>query len=313
MKKARLRYKTVFLSDIHLGAAGCRIDEVTHFLKHIKCDKLVLNGDIIDAWALKRGGTWKDKHSKFVKQVLNKSVKQGTQVIYLRGNHDDILEKFLPIQLAGIRLTDKYIHKNAKGTYLVLHGDIFDVVTTKYKYLAVLGDIGYTWLIQLNRLVNRYREWRGLPYYSLSAEVKASVKRVVSFISDFEETLVRIAKQKGYKGVICGHIHTAADKIIDDVHYLNSGDWVESLTALVEEADGTIRVLTYAEFNRLLAARELQRAMRTPKLDLTRDTEQELLPRPQPESQALAMFSFMPLQPHPDSLVPESADTPVHG
>jgi UDP-2,3-diacylglucosamine pyrophosphatase LpxH len=285
MKKVRLRYKTVFLSDIHLGAAGCQIDEVTHFLRHIKCDKLVLNGDIIDAWALKRGGVWRDKHSKFVKHVLNKSVKQNTQVIYLRGNHDDILEKFLPLQLAGIRITDKYVHKNAKGSYLVLHGDIFDVITTKYKYLAKIGDIGYTALIKLNRLYNRYRAWRGLEYYSLSADVKASVKSVVSFISDFEETLVDIAKEKGYKGVICGHIHTAADKMIGDVHYLNSGDWVESLTALVETEDGTISVLTYRDFLlQLKAKQEARDAQKRTEMPL-----REVKPEPIP---ALADFSM---------------------
>ncbi|MDX2063992.1 MAG: UDP-2,3-diacylglucosamine diphosphatase [Bacteroidia bacterium] len=263
MKRPKLKFRSVIVSDVHLGAPGCRIDEVNHFLKHIKCKRLILNGDIIDSWQLKRrSGYWSRKHSQFIKIVLNKVVKDDTKVIYLRGNHDDILDRFLPISFAGVFVTDKYVLRSAQGDYLVVHGDIFDAITTHLKWLAKLGDIGYNWLLKINRYYNAYRAWRGKPYYSLSARIKAKVKGAVSFISSFEETLVDIARQRNFKGVICGHIHTAADKDMNGVHYLNSGDWVESLTAIVEHTDGRFEVIEYAEFLRRLDQKAQQRALK---------------------------------------------------
>ena len=263
MKRPKLKFRSVIVSDVHLGAPGCRIEEVNHFLKHIKCKRLILNGDIIDSWQLKRrSGYWSRKHSQFIKIVLNKVVKDDTKVIYLRGNHDDILDRFLPISFAGVFVTDKYVLRSAQGDYLVVHGDIFDAITTHLKWLAKLGDIGYNWLLKINRYYNAYRAWRGKPYYSLSARIKAKVKGAVSFISSFEETLVDIARQRNFKGVICGHIHTAADKDMNGVHYLNSGDWVESLTAIVEHTDGRFEVIEYAEFLRRLDQKAQQRALK---------------------------------------------------
>lgn len=263
MKRPKLKFRSVIVSDVHLGAPGCRIEEVNHFLKHIKCKRLILNGDIIDSWQLKRrSGYWSRKHSQFIKIVLNKVVKDDTKVIYLRGNHDDILDRFLPISFAGVFVTDKYVLRSAQGDYLVVHGDIFDAITTHLKWLAKLGDIGYNWLLKINRYYNAYRAWRGKPYYSLSARIKAKVKGAVSFISSFEETLVDIARQRNFKGVICGHIHTAADKDMNGVHYLNSGDWVESLTAIVEHIDGRFEVIEYAEFLRRLDQKAQQRALK---------------------------------------------------
>lgn len=261
MKRVRLKYKSVIISDVHLGAPGCRIDEVNHFLKHTKCKRLILNGDIIDSWQLKRrSGYWSKKHSRFIKIVLNKVVKDGTKVIYLRGNHDDILDRFLPVSFAGIHITEKYVLKSADGDYLVVHGDIFDAITTHLKWLAKLGDVGYNLLLKLNRWYNTYRAWRGKDYYSLSQQIKAKVKGAVSFISKFEDTLTELADQRGYRGVICGHIHTAADKQIGGLHYLNSGDWVESLTGIVEHADGRFEVIDYKTFNERLEEKQARLA-----------------------------------------------------
>lgn len=267
MKKPRLRFKTVVLSDIHLGAPGCRIDEVNHFMKHTRCEKLILNGDIIDTWQLKGSGTWTVKHSRFIRLVLNKIDKHGTRIIYLRGNHDDLLDRFLPMSFANIHLVREYVHRTAKGDYLVLHGDVFDAITTHMKWLAKMGDFGYNLLLKMNRYYNAYRAWRGKGYDSLSQKVKAKVKGAVSFISKFEEALVQIAKEKGYAGVICGHIHTAADKELGGIHYLNSGDWVESLTALVEHADGRWEIISYPDFLvRLSERKEQMEAKRQAKL-----------------------------------------------
>lgn len=257
MKRVRLKYKTVIISDVHLGAPGCRIDEVNHFLKHIKCKRLILNGDIIDSWQLKRrSGYWSKKHSRFIKIVLNKVVKDNTKVIYLRGNHDDILDRFLPVSFAGIHITDKYVLKHPNGEYLVVHGDIFDAITTHLTWLAKLGDIGYNLLLKINRWYNTYRAWRGKDYFSLSQHIKAKVKGAVNFISKFESVLAELADQRGYHGVICGHIHTAADKQIAGLHYLNSGDWVESLTAIVQHADDRFEVLDFKEFGRRLEEKQ---------------------------------------------------------
>ena len=259
---AKLKFRTVILSDVHLGSNGCQIDAVNDFLKHVKCDKLILNGDIIDTWALKRNGVWTKQHSRFVRLVLNKIEKQNTRVIYLRGNHDDILDRFLPMSFAGIQIVRQHVHRTPKGDYLVLHGDIFDAITTHMAWLAKLGDIGYTLLLEINKWYNKWRAWRGQDYWSLSAAVKARVKGAVSFISSFEDTLIKIAHDKGYRGVICGHIHTAADKTLNGVHYLNSGDWVESLTALVEYPDGRIEVLDYLDFKKMLAIKKAERKAR---------------------------------------------------
>lgn len=279
-KRPKLKYRTVIISDTHMGAPGCRIDELNDFIKHIKCEKLILNGDIIDTWALKRRwGKWTKKHSRFIKLVLNKVVKHDTKVIYLRGNHDDVLDRVLPLNFAGIRIISQYVHKTRHGDYLCLHGDIFDAITTNMTWLAKLGDVGYTLLLKINRWYNRYRAWRGKEYYSLSQAVKAKVKGAVSFISKFETTLVDLAKQKGYKGVICGHIHTAADKDLNGVHYLNSGDWVESLTALVEHKDGRIELITYKDF---LLRQEAKAARLAAQKQLKDNASENALP-PRPE------------------------------
>lgn len=248
MEKKPLRVKTIILSDVHLGTFDCKIDEVNHFLKYTRCDKLILNGDIIDGWRLKRGGFWPRSHTRFLRLILKKLEKKGTEVIYLRGNHDDVLSKFLPMDFENLRIAEDYVHATPRGNYLVLHGDVFDTVTKNFVFLAHVGDWGYRALMRINRLYNRWRAWRGKEYYSFSKAVKARVKSAVSHVSKFEDHIAELAESRGCVGVMCGHIHTAADKMLGRVHYLNSGDWVESMTAIVEHFDGRLELIDFARF-----------------------------------------------------------------
>lgn len=242
-------YKTIVISDIHLGSTGAKAKEVNEFLKLNSCEKLILNGDIIDGWQLKKGGSWKKKHTGFFRAVLKMMDKYDTEVIYIRGNHDDFLDQIIPFKIGkqfSIR-RDYTLHSYGKK-YLVIHGDIFDSITSQMKWLAYLGDIGYTFLLWLNKWYNQYRNWRGKPYYSLSQSIKQKVKLAVSFISDFEEKITELAVAKEADGVICGHIHKAEIKEIGGVLYMNSGDWVESMSALVETHQGEWK-LVYFEQN----------------------------------------------------------------
>jgi len=253
-KKTVLRFRTIVLSDVHLGAPDCQIDKVNHFLRHTRCEKLILNGDIIDGWSLGRRGGWTTEHTRFIRLVLKMIEKRGVEVIYLRGNHDDILDRFLPLVFGKLRITDQHIHEGPKGRYLVLHGDVFDAVTQNSRLLAVAGDVGYQTLMRINRAYNRYRAWRGREYFSLSKAIKSRTKTVVNYISRFEDQVESFTCKQGCIGFICGHIHTPDNKYIGKVHYLNSGDWVESSTALVEHEDGEWEVLDYDTFCQRLSA-----------------------------------------------------------
>ncbi len=246
-----LKVKTVIISDVHLGTYDCKIHEVNHFLKHTRCEKLILNGDIIDGWVLKKGGHWPKSHTRFIRIVLKKLEKRDTEVVYLRGNHDDVLAKILPLEFENLHIVEDYVHAGVRGHYLVLHGDVFDTITQNFAFLAYIGDSGYRALMAINRLYNRWRAWRGQEYYSLSKAVKARVKSAVSHVSKFEDHIVALARRRGCIGVMCGHIHTPADKMLGDIHYLNSGDWVESLTAVVEHHDGRFELIDFASFRKL--------------------------------------------------------------
>lgn len=248
MKKIRVR--TVVISDLHLGTIDSKVIEVNHFLRHIHCEKLILNGDIIDGWQLKRAGHWTKSHTRFIRIVLKKLEKRGTQVVYVRGNHDDVLAKFLPLDFENLTICEDHIHEGPRGRYLVLHGDVFDTVTKNFVFLAHLGDWGYQALLGLNRAYNAWRAWRGLEYWSLSKAIKARVKSAVSHVSNFEEHIAELGRARGCTGVMCGHIHTAADKVIDGIHYLNSGDWVESMTAIIEHWDGHYELVEFSDFVR---------------------------------------------------------------
>lgn len=241
-------YKTIILSDIHLGIRNSRVKEAVEFLNAHKCDTLILNGDIIDGWQLKKSGEWKKKHTSFFRIIMKYMHKYNTKVIYLRGNHDDFLDEILPFSFGQFIIKRHHILQSSTKKYYVIHGDIFDSITTNLKWLAKLGDVGYTFLLWVNRHYNHYRTKKGLSYYSLSQVVKAKVKSAVSFISDYEEQLCEVAKANDCDGVICGHIHQAADKQINHIHYLNSGDWVETMSALVETLEGEWKILYYNEW-----------------------------------------------------------------
>jgi UDP-2,3-diacylglucosamine pyrophosphatase LpxH len=246
--KDKLHVKTLIMSDVHLGMIDSKAAQASHFLRNCVCEKLLLNGDIIDAWALRSSGKWTKAHTHFVRTVLRKLEKENTQVVYLRGNHDDVLERFLPFRIENLSLVREHVHETPQGRYLVVHGDGFDHVSTNHVWLAKLGGIGYDMLLRINRLYNWQLRARGKQPFSLSAWVKKKVKQAVSFTGRYEEQLQSLAKLRGCIGIICGHIHTPANKMIGDTHYLNSGDWVESLTAIVEHHDGVFEVLTYREF-----------------------------------------------------------------
>jgi UDP-2,3-diacylglucosamine pyrophosphatase LpxH len=243
-------YKTLVLSDLHLGITNSRVKELTNFLSEHRCDTLILNGDIIDGWQLRKSGEWKKKHTQFFRILMKYMHKYNTRIIYLRGNHDDFLDEILPFAFGQFVIKRFHILNSGEKKYYVVHGDIFDSITTHLKWLAKLGDIGYTFLLWVNRYYNLYRLKKGLPYYSLSQVVKAKVKTAVSFISDDEEQLCEVAKANQCEGVICGHIHQAADKMIGDIHYLNSGDWVETMSVLAETHEGRWEVIYYADWLR---------------------------------------------------------------
>ncbi len=244
------QYKTVIISDVHLGSEGSKAKEVTLFLKSISCQTLIMNGDIIDGWQLKKGSLWKKKHTAFFRTILKMIENQHTKVIYLRGNHDDFLDQIIPFSLGkSFTIQRDYILKSGKKSFLITHGDIFDSVTSNLKWLAYLGDVGYTTLLTFNKLYNQYRSWRGLEYYSFSQRIKQRVKEAVNYVSDFEEKLVELAKANQCDGIICGHIHKPDIRQIDDIIYMNSGDWVESLTALVEDHQGNWELLHFLNDN----------------------------------------------------------------
>ena len=248
-KRPKFSCQTVFLSDIHLGTSESKADEVVEFLKHIRCRKLVLNGDIIDGWALRRGGRWSASHTHVIRKVLKMTERDGTEVVYLRGNHDDILERLLPLAFGRIRFLKEHIHQALNGKrYLVVHGDGFDSISTKHRWLASLGSVGYDFLLGVNRVYNLWRAWRGKEYFSLSKRIKAKVKSAVCYIDRYEQLLQDLARHKKCDGIICGHIHTPEDRQVGLIHYLNSGDWVESLTAIIEHHDGRMELVQYAEF-----------------------------------------------------------------
>jgi UDP-2,3-diacylglucosamine pyrophosphatase LpxH/glycosyltransferase involved in cell wall biosynthesis len=254
-KRPKRNFRTIFISDVHLGTEDAKVHEVIDFLKHTRCEKLVLNGDIIDGWALKRGARWRNRHSRFIRTVLKKMEKDETEVIYLRGNHDDILDRFLPLAFGRMQFVKEHIHQGVDGKrFLVVHGDGFDSVSTNHKWIAVLGAVGYDLLLKVNRIYNKYRAWRGKEYYSVSKAIKAKVKSAVSFVGEYELQLQELARKKHCDGIICGHIHTPEDKQVGEIRYLNSGDWVESLTAIVEHHDGRLELIRHHEFMAELAS-----------------------------------------------------------
>ena len=240
---------TVIISVVHLVSEHSKVEELTTFLKGVDCDKLILNGDIIDGWILQRNpfGKWKQSYTDLIKVIMKMMENHGTEVIYVRGNHDDFLDQLVPLNILNIRIVSDYIHNSNGRRYYVIHGDIFDHITTNMRWLAKLGEYGYTFLLWLNKLLNDRRRKKGKPYYSFSQSIKHRVKSAVSYVSDFEQALASLAERRHFDGIICGHIHQYADVYYGKVHYLNSGDWVESLSALMEYPDGHWEIYEYSQ------------------------------------------------------------------
>ena len=239
--------KTIVISDVHLGTKGSKAKELIRFLKKYKCHNLILNGDIIDGWQLRKSGKWKRKHTRFFNLILKMIEHDNTKVTYIRGNHDDFLDQILPFSIGNLEIKREHIYVSFGKKYYITHGDVFDSITTQFNWIAKLGDMGYTFLLWLNRQYNYRRMKKGIPYFSLSQSIKAKVKQAVKYIDDFETQLSSMAKYKNCDGIICGHIHQPALKEIDGIHYLNSGDWVESMTALVEDLNGEWSLVHYSE------------------------------------------------------------------
>ena len=239
------RHRTIWISDVHLGTSGCQAAYLLDFLRHNECDTLYLVGDIIDGWQLRRGWYWNQSHNDVVQKVLRKA-RKGTRVIFVPGNHDEFARQFIGLSFGDLEVADESVHVTADGRrLLVIHGDRFDGVIQHARWLAFVGDALYTVSLRLNHWFNRARSRLGLQYWSLSQYLKHRVKNAVSFISDFEQALAREARRRGLDGVVCGHIHKAEIREIDGVLYCNDGDWVESLTALAEAHDGSLRLITW--------------------------------------------------------------------
>lgn len=244
--RGKLKFRTVWISDTHLGTSGCNAELLHDFLHSIKPETLYLVGDIIDGWRLKRGWYWPPRHNDIIRRIL-KLANKGTRVVYVPGNHDEALRDYTGLQFGGVEVVAEAIHETADGRrFLVTHGDEFDGVVLYARWLAFLGDAGYSVLLKLNVWFNVVRRKLGLPYWSLSAYIKHRVKNAVAFISQFEEVVAHAARERGVDGVVCGHIHCAEIRDFDGIVYMNDGDWVESCTALVEHADGRIEIIDWA-------------------------------------------------------------------
>lgn len=245
------RFRTVFISDIHLGTRGCKADYLLDFLRHTDCETLYLVGDIFDGWRLKRTWYWPQAHNDVVQKLLRK-VRKGMRLIYVPGNHDEVLRGYLGMHFGGVEVRKDAIHETADGKrLLVIHGDEFDGVVKYARWLALLGDWAYVTMLEVNTWFNFLRRKLGFGYWSLSAYLKHRVKNAVQFIGNFEEAVVAEARRQGVDGVVCGHIHSAEMRMIDGVLYVNDGDWVESCTAVVEHMDGRLEILPWAELRAL--------------------------------------------------------------
>jgi UDP-2,3-diacylglucosamine pyrophosphatase LpxH len=252
------RYRTLFLSDLHLGARGLQAELLLDFLRHNEADTIYLVGDIVDGWRLKGGWYWPQSHNDVVQKLLRKA-RKGTKVVYTPGNHDEFARDYTGLTFGGVEVVPEAEHVTADGKrLLIIHGDQYDIVVRHAKWLAYLGDWAYETAIDLNTHFNRLRRTLGWGYWSFSAWAKLKVKDAVNFIGDFEQTLAAEAQRRGVDGVVCGHIHHAAIKTIEGVIYVNTGDFVESCTAVAEHEDGRLEILhwrtTAAERDREAAA-----------------------------------------------------------
>ena len=240
-------YRSIWISDFHLGTRGCQSELLLEFIRHTQSEKLYLVGDIIDGWALKNTWYWPQSHNDVVQKILRKA-RHGTEVFYISGNHDEVMRGFVPVNFGGVSILNQVIHETVdKKKYLVVHGDQFDGIIQCAKWLAMLGSITYDFLIYFNRYINFFRKKLGYEYWSLSNYLKFTVKNAVKFVSEYEKLVCNYAKQFKVEGIICGHIHHANMQIMNGIHYINDGDWVESCTALVEHFDGKLELINWTE------------------------------------------------------------------
>lgn len=255
--RERRRFRTIWVSDIHLGTKGCNTELLIDFLDNTDSETMYLVGDIIDGWRMKKRFYWPAEHNDVIWRVL-KRARRGTQIVYIPGNHDEMFRQFTGLDFGKVQIRRKAIHETADGRrLLVLHGDEFDAIMLSHRWLAHVGDYAYESLMALNRWVNAIRRRFGMPYWSLSKHAKHKVKNAVEFISKFEEIVAEEAGKRGVDGVVCGHIHTAEIRDIDGIEYYNDGDWVEGCTALVEHFDGRMEILHWADE---IAARDEEEA-----------------------------------------------------
>ena len=257
--RSNTHFRSIFISDLHLGTPGCQAEALLEFLKIYTSDNLYLVGDIVDGWQLKRKWYWPQSHNDVIQKLLRKA-RKGCRVIYVPGNHDEFGRHFLDHSFGGIEIREEAVHITADGKKLwVIHGDYFDGVIQCAKWLAYVGDSLYEFTLKLNRYLNQLRARLGMPYWSLSAYLKLKVKKAVNFISDFEVAVANEARKLGYQGVVCGHIHHAEIRNIEGMLYCNDGDWVESCSALVEHSDGRLEILKFNPNGNSLNVTELPR------------------------------------------------------
>ena len=247
-------YRSIWISDIHLGTPGASTDQLLHFLKCTRSENLFLVGDIIDGWQLKKRWYWPQAHNDIVQKLLRKA-RHGTNVVFIPGNHDEAARQFVNVTFGEIKICLDYIHETADGKRLwIVHGDLFDHVIQHARWLAYIGDKAYQILLRVNRWLNIWRDAFKLPYWSLSQYLKLKVKLAVSFISAFEHAMVTETRRRGCSGIICGHIHQPELKITDGIIYGNDGDWVESRSALVEHYDGKLELLNWDKISKNIAS-----------------------------------------------------------
>ncbi|MFZ6726357.1 UDP-2,3-diacylglucosamine diphosphatase [Undibacterium sp. MH2W] len=274
-KKDVVRFRTIWISDLHLGTSGCQASKLLEFLRATESETLYLVGDIIDGWQLKRRWYWDQTHNNVVQTVLKKA-KKGTNVIFVPGNHDESIRQFIDLDFGGIKVRDELVHTTADGRrMLVLHGDRFDGVIACAKWLAYVGDSLYTVILKFNQIFNNWRARAGLPYWSLSQYLKLKVKNAVSYITQFEDALADEARRKGVDGIICGHIHKPEIRDINGILYCNDGDWVESLSALVEDAQGQLSLVTWLDIMQSITSRPVATDVE-PEVDAEIDMDAEV-------------------------------------
>ena len=251
VKGERRKFRTIWISDVHLGTKGCNAELLIDFLDNVDSDTMYLVGDIIDGWRLKKKLYWPAAHNDIVWRIL-KRAKRGTRIVYIPGNHDEMFRQFSGLHFGGVEIARAAFHETADGRKLmVIHGDEFDTIMLAHRWLAFVGDAAYHMMMSLNQWLNWGRQKLGLPYWSLSKMAKHKVKNAVEFISRYEEVVARAAAQRGVDGVVCGHIHTAEQRLFPhegkQIEYWNDGDWVEGCNALVEHEDGRMEILNWPE------------------------------------------------------------------